>query len=237
MTGSEESAYLERNQAYWRRGYKGYADEHIESFVFRPYGRIIEKELGDRGAGPRKLLDFGCGAGAPARFFLSKGFAVYGVDISEANIECCKRRMPEIADHFAVIDAAPDAGGNFWDGDYDLVVAIQSLYYFSNKDLRVALNSMHRQMKPGALIYATMIGTKCWCFEHSASMKDGLRRFEVKNERSQIDYHYVNFVEDENELCAKFDMFRKLHVGFHSERFREDEGIDFHYTYVGKKDG
>ncbi len=228
--------YLKENQSYWQRGYKGYPDENVESFVFRPYGRIIQKELGAKGPGPKKLLDFGCGAGAPALFFRSKGFDVYGVDIAEVNIRCCKQRMPEISDHFAVIDPTPDEKMVFWGGKYDLVIAIQSLYYFSNSHLKIALRSIYNQMNPGGIIYATMIGKKCWCYDHSIEFEDGLRKFKVSNNRTQIDDHYVNFVEDEADLLKKFDIFKKLHVGFHAEKYREDEGADFHYTFVGKKE-
>jgi SAM-dependent methyltransferase len=229
--------YLERNQDYWKRGYKGYPDENVESFVFRPYGRIIERELGKNWSSPKTLLDFGCGAGMPSLFFRSKGFDVYGVDISEANIRCCRERMPDVANHFNLVDPKPELSRVFEGGPFDVVVALQSLYYFSDSDLKIALQNLYQQMKPGALIYATMIGKQCWCYDHSVEFQDGLRKFEVANNRSQIDYHYVNFTNDEADLIKKFGMFKKLHVGFHSERYREDEGTDFHFTFVGKKEG
>jgi len=65
--------YLEQNKKYWERGYKGYPDENIESFIFRPYGRIIEEyyQKGSMLQDNRKMLDFGCGSGQPLVFFKS----------------------------------------------------------------------------------------------------------------------------------------------------------------------
>lgn len=236
MTNTGKDIYLERNYTYWKRGYKGYPGENVESFIFRPYGRIIEKYFESIGSKPTKMLDFGCGAGAPALFYRSKGFDVYGVDISEINIQRCKERMPDIADHFLVVEPTPEKKDDFWGGNYDLVIAVQSLYYFSNAHLQVVLKALYNQMATGGIIYATMVGEKCWCYEHSVAWEDGLRKFEVSNERGKIDYHYVNFVADEQDLLKKFNMFEKLHIGFHSERYREDEGTDFHYTFVGRKE-
>ena len=235
ILGISREAYLQRNHAYWKRGYKGYPGENVESFIFRPYGRIIEKYFEGNKSKTKKMLDFGCGAGMSAMFYGSKGFDVHGVDISEFNIQCCKQRMPQIADHFSVIDPIPSENNNFWGGNFDLVIAIQSLYYFSDTHLQTALRCLYHQMNPGGIIYAAMIGKKCWCYEHSVKWEDGLRKFEVDNQRVKIDYHYVNFIEDEEDLLKKFSLFKKLHVGFYSERYREDEGVDFHYTFVGQK--
>src|SRR5208283_5150405 len=96
--------YLEKNHDYWQKGYQA---ENVESFVFRPYGVVFKAELGIDGSKHEKCLDFGCGQGAALGFFKKKGFDVYGVDISQVDIECCKQKMPEISEHFAVIDPKP----------------------------------------------------------------------------------------------------------------------------------
>ncbi len=47
--------------------------------------------------------------------------------------------------------------------------------------------------------------------------------------------YFVNFMESEQELLDKFHMFEKIHVGFYDAVYREDEGSDHHYTFVGRK--
>ena len=229
--------YLEQNKKYWERGYKGYPDENIESFIFRPYGRIIEEyyQKGSMLQDNRKMLDFGCGSGQPLVFFKSKGFNVFGVDISERNIEICKKRMPDIQKNFSCVQPLPKLNQVFFGGNFSLITAIQSLYYFSNEDLEVTLESLYHQMVDGALIYATMIGSKSWCYKKSIPFSKGLRLFSAETRNGKIDEHCVNFTTSEKSLKRKFHFFEPLHVGFHSEKYRNEEGVDFHYTFVGKK--
>ena len=153
----KQNNYLQKNYKHWQKGYEA---ENVESFVFRVYGRVFKAQFGIDGSKHEKLLDFGCGSGATLCFFKSKGFDVYGVDISEPDIQRCKQRMPDIADHFITIDPKPNETDVFFEGRYDIVTAIQSLYYLSNTDLRERLLSLYNQMKEGFLIYATMISTK-----------------------------------------------------------------------------
>ncbi|MCH7849434.1 MAG: class I SAM-dependent methyltransferase [Planctomycetes bacterium] len=223
--------YLKRNSECWQAGYDA---ENVESFVFRPYGRIFKTEFGLTGSNHERLLDFGCGQGAALRFFRSKGFDVYGVDISETDIARCQETMSDIPDHFAVIAAAPSEEDVFFGGEYDLIIAVQALYYYSDSDLQRRLVSLHNQMKPGAILYATMMGPGHYKYEHSQPYKDGLRKVEFSLPRLQASDHYVNFTHSEDELIDRFSMFEKVHVGFYDAKYREDEGASFHYTFVGR---
>lgn len=222
-------SYLKLNHRYHQRMYEG---DNVESFVFRPYERILRDEFGFTGSNNEKLLDYGCGSGAALQFFKSKGFDVYGVDISPKNIEVCKRKMPDIASHFMVIGPEPRELNCFFGGNFSLIVAFDSLYYYSNTDLRVCLVSLYSQMLPKAVIYATMIGTKCtYYYNNCVKFKDGLWKVEFTKGRE----HFINLTESEEALLNKFTIFEKKHIGFYSYRFREDKGTSFFYTFVGQK--
>lgn len=223
--------YLQGNDAYWQQGYEG---ENVESFVFRVYGRVLKHELGLSGENGERMLDFGCGDGAALSFFSRKGFDVYGVDISHSAIEGCRKRMPHIADHFKVINPKPNPDDRIFHGGYDLVTAIQSLYYYSPEDLEVRLLSLKNQMKPGGIIYATMMGTKCWYYKHSQPCDNGMRVVDFKTSRLECHDYYVTFTESEEDLIHMFSMFKKLHVGYYDACYREDEGSDFHWIFIGQ---
>lgn len=227
-------SYLEGNYDYWAKGYEA---DNVESQVFRVYGRIFKSQFGIDGSKGEKLLDFGCGAGGNLGFFHSRGFDVYGVDISPVDIERCQARMPKIADHFAVIDPKPKEDDVFFGGQYDIVVGIQSLFFYNNTDFKVRMQSLYNQMKKGSLIYATMVGSKAaWYFKNAVECGDGLWKVDLKTERITIENYYENFTHDEEDLLKKFSMFRKIHAGYYSFRYREDEGDEFFYTFVGMKD-
>jgi len=211
--------YLDKNLEYWSKGYQA---ENVESFVFRPYGRIFSYQFGLSGQKHERLLDFGCGQGSALRFFKSKGFDVYGVDISKPDIRKCKEIMPTIQDHFAVIHPNPSTDDLFFGGNFDLVLSVQTLYYYSDADLQTRLASLHNQMKPGAIIYATMMGTGHYMYSYSHEYRDGLRSVAFDLPRLSISEYYVNFTHSEEELISKFSMFEKVHIGFYDAKFRED---------------
>ena len=212
--------YLKGKLKYWQKGYEA---ENVESFVFRPYGRIFKFEFGFDGSRHEKLLDFGCGEGAALKFFKSKGFDAYGVDISKTSIQRCKEKMPDIAEHFQIINPKPKSNQIFFKGNFDIITAVQSLYYLSNKDLENALMSLWNNMKPGAIIYATMMGIKHYTYKYSKKYKDGLRKIDFSLPRITVKNYFVNFTTSEKDLIKKFHRFRKCHVGYYDDKYREDE--------------
>ena len=224
--------YFKGNKAYWD---KGYVAQNVESFVFRPFGRIFAHDCGLTGKNHEKMLDFGCGQGAALQFYDSNGFDVYGVDISEPDIGVCKKRMPHVADHFITVDPKPKAGDMWFGGGFDLVIAIQALYYFNNEDYAIRIKTIYDMMKPGAYIYASMMGTKAWYYEKSTPYKDGLRRVEIDTPRLKLKDYYIFFVESEKELLERFKLWKPVHVGYYDAKYRNDEGCDFHYTFIGQK--
>lgn len=225
--------YLEHNAHYWQKGYDA---PNVESFVFRTYGRILKPDFGLSGAAHEKVLDFGCGAGANLAFFKRQGFDVYGVDISATDIARCRQLMPDSAEQFQIIDPQPTLVQDFPGAPYDLVIAIQSLYYLSDRDLDTCLSNLYRQMKPGALIYASMMGTRSYYYQHSKPARDGLRELTFPPEhRLQVSDYYLKFVADEAELQQLFSRFEKVQIGYYDACYREDEGSEFHYTFLGRK--
>lgn len=224
--------YLQGNHDYWQQGYEA---ENVESFVFRPYGRILKAELGLDGSRHERLLDFGCGSGASLQFFKRKGFDVYGVDIAVPDIERCQRRMPDCADHFAVIDPKPSAGTVFFGGNFDIIMGIQAFYYFPTDDFQALMQSIYNQLRPGGIIWATMIGTKCWYYENSVDAGNGLREVRFQRPRVSVDRYFIQFTSSEEDLLAKFHLFEKVHVGYYDACYHEDEGSDFHYFFIGRK--
>ena len=224
--------YLKKNSKYWA---DEYVAENVESHVFRVYGRILKPQFGLDGSKKQKVLDFGCGEGANLRFLKAKGFDVYGVDISEWAIAKCKETMPDIADHFKVIPEQPDVNADYFGVKFDLVMGIQSFYYLSDTDLDRLLASLNNQMNDEAIFHATMIDTNDWFWGYAKEDEDGLYKVEFKKERVQVKDYYVNFTGSEASLKDKFSIFKKVHIGLYSSKFRDDEGLDSHYIFIGQK--
>jgi cyclopropane fatty-acyl-phospholipid synthase-like methyltransferase len=223
--------YLKKNSEYYEKGYEA---ENIESYVFRFYGRILKHDFKMDGSKNEKILDFGCGAGSALNFFKSKGFNVHGVDISVKDINRAKTIMPDIKNNLLIIDPKPKTDDYFFNGNFDFIISIQTLYFLSDTDLQVRLKTLYNMMKPGAYIYASMMGTKSYFFEHSKPVGDGLYEFNFSNDRIEYKNFYINFTKNKDDLEKKFSLFKKIYIG-HYDRDYRNEGSEFHYTFVGQK--
>ena len=46
--------------------------------------------------------------------------------------------------------------------------------------------------------------------------------------------YYMTFTASEEDLIRKFSMFKKRHVGYYDACYREDEGSEFHWIFIGQ---
>jgi len=229
--------YLQENVDVYDKAFgKGYGLSYPDGHIIRSYEHVMKYELGMTGSKGEKLLDFGCGSGIHSMYFKSKGFDVYGVDTSSIAIEKCKEIMPDIADHFEVVDGKPDADNLFFGGDYDAILSNQVLYYMTDTDFELCKTSLYRRLKPGGIIIASMMGTENQRFQESEEFEDGLRKVKGKSRKKEIiPVTYVNFTSSREELIEKFSMFKPLQVGYYDDMIREGEGSSHHHLFIGQK--
>jgi 2-polyprenyl-6-hydroxyphenyl methylase/3-demethylubiquinone-9 3-methyltransferase len=80
------------------------------------------------GAAPKRILDFGCGAGDAAKCFVERGHDVVGVDISASGIRLAKMKVPTAT--FVLIDSETQLP--FPDESFDIYFCtevIEHLFY------------------------------------------------------------------------------------------------------------
>lgn len=226
--------YLEENYKYWNYGYHA---PNVDHMVFRMFGRILKPQFG-LPKNHEKLLDFGCGQGSAINFFHQNGFDVRGVDISEFDLGIAKSRYPYISQKFDLITPYPNDKHEYQKSKYKVITAFQSLYYFSKEDFQRTIKKLYDSLEVGGVIFATMMGTKSEEFYQNSIATDDpwLRIVDFKNDRIQVENYYMFFVESEKDLINKFDLFKPVHVGYYSAKFRNDEGDGFHWTFFGVKE-
>ena len=98
------------------------------------------------------VLDLGCGAGVPVtRWLADRGFTVTGVDVSAKQLELARTNVPDgiflKADMTEVV-IGPES--------FDAVVAFHSIIHVPRTKHRTLLENIHRWLKPGGALLATM---------------------------------------------------------------------------------
>jgi SAM-dependent methyltransferase len=226
------SSYIQKNEKYWAGVYDA---PNVESFIFRMYGRILKFDYGIDGSSNEKVLDFGCGQGGALHFFDKLGFNCFGVDIAQKDIDFAKKTMPHIHDQFSIISPNPDADNVFFDGDFDIVISVQTLDFLSNSDFEKAIQSLYNSMKPGAKVYITMNGWDMYYRkQHGEYAGDGLWNIKFKTDRLDYDLA-LNFMKSKDEMVEKLSLFKPIYVDSYDIQVR-GEGSEQRYTFFGIKE-
>ncbi len=98
-----------------------------------------------------KVLDIGCGSGAPVTQALAKRFAVTGVDISSEMVRLAQTNVPEARFIHADITVTEFSASNF-----DAVVAFYSLFHIPREEHHDLFRRIHNWLKPGGYILGTL---------------------------------------------------------------------------------
>ena len=224
------SQYLKKNHNYWETGY--YAP-NVESYIFRFFAYYLKP---NKIIGNKKILDFGCGQGSSVNYFSKLGYDVCGVDISKKDLNFAKIFYKNIKNRFVLVDPDPKIQPYYgFEKNIDIVVAAQSLYFFDNKDLNICLNKIKNSMKKGGIIFATMQSHNHYYFKNAKKYKNGLYEVKLKNKRTAVKSHYINYTKSKKDLLKKFNMFEPLEVGFYDMGLTKSEPKTHHFTFIGRK--
>ncbi len=169
---------IQNTKAYEKKYKTGYGVLYPESHVIRVYHTTLDYQLHMTGG---KILDFGCGNGTHLKYFQSKGFIPYGCDISKVAIKRRKNLIPRYAKNFHVIPNVPDLK-KYFPSDFDLIFSNQALYYLNDKDIKNIIGQLYKMLRPGGVIFATMMPPSNYYYKLVTGESDGLSRVELKRQ-------------------------------------------------------
>ncbi len=194
-----------------------------------------------------RILDYGCGSGNNAIFFIEKGYEVHGVDVAPSFKSLLVKNMAlhhvdtKAAEHFSVI--SPDSIDlDYPDNYFDFIFSNQVLYYLpSLEHLQKVCDGFKRILKPGGLVFFTMMGPRNYYITHhlksvhaNGTVYDV--RVEEKGHRLEGVREVVLLAKDERHLCEMFSAFEPLTVGYFDQRMF-DLYSNFHWIFAGRKVG
>lgn len=220
-----------------------YAAKDYEREAQRLHALIQQR----KGSGDARLLDVACGTGNHLTF-LTRWYAVEGLDLDEAMLAIARRKHPEVVFHRADM-VEFDLGREF-----DVVVCLFSSIGYARTEprLRRALRSMRRHTRPGGVVIVEpWLRPETYQRGHvSAVLVDRpdlkvarMNVARVKGRISVLDFHYlvatprgIDYFTERHELAlfpdeAYLEAFRAcgLDVAY------DPEGLTGRGLYVGAR--
>ena len=229
--------YLKQNLLQRRTFYDA---TNVSDVVFKLYGNILKKKY----KLPYKnklttVLDFGCGQGATVNFFNQCGFDAYGVDISKIDIEKAKTRYPHIAHKFTL--CKPDSFNapmtKYTENKkISLISCIRSIYYFDKEDFNTLLVNFKKSLKTKGLLYVSLISSSHTIYKFAKETKyQWLKKIEFKSNNVNLRNYFCFFTESKEDICKKFQIFKKIFVGSHHTELDKTNMNGHHYLFLCQK--
>ena len=108
----------------------------------------------------RSLLDLGCGTGRHAVYFAGQGFAVMGVDRSQAMLDRAASRIRDVALAVKVEFVRGDIRTFVSGREFDAVLMNFNVlgYMFRGDDVAAALATARRNVRTGGIFIAAIFG-------------------------------------------------------------------------------
>ena len=147
-------------QAYDNR-YRQIHEQSLHWFSEEPSPIVLEIMKKYRVSKAAAILEIGCGEGRDAAYLLQNGYPVLATDVSAEAVRYCRKRFPEYADSFQVLDCLTER----LSGTYDFIYAVSVLHMLvEEKDRARFYRFLYEQLKStGIALICTMgNGTEEW---------------------------------------------------------------------------
>lgn len=168
-------------------------------------GLLDNKELKDL-----NVLDFACSYGANSRVFLDLGMNVYGIEISEKTIKACIDSGLGDSNHFECVNLLDDISIDdvFPNVHFDLIIASECMYYFTNAQQDYLLNKFYDNLNPGGMLYASYPTLDTFIYhEYKGVEKDKDGMISVSTSGSISNELRVNLPDSKDDLRAKYSRY------------------------------
>lgn len=135
---------MKDKKQYWEDWNSGVVPNYPHAKVVQYCLRNYPSEV----RGRTRVLDLGCGSGVDAAFLAAEGFAVTGVDFSQAGIERTRKRVENAGRSAELLVESVDAL-SFPDASFDLVICVGVFDPAGLEVARGAVRETARVLRPG----------------------------------------------------------------------------------------
>lgn len=226
------SKEVENNINSWKEIYEdgGFGNQYPSSYLVTLLHRVIKKELPNIWGRKFRVLDFACSYGANSRMLRDAGFDVYGIDISDMAIDHCIEKYGFDSSRFKCINVfEKESLETLFGVKFDLIIASECLYYFSQNDLKRLMLLFKEGLNSGGIIYGNMQTFNFGFYKECNGKKpneEGMYRIEESGSANRP--LFVNLVDSKIEVEKVFSEFEKIRILRYLEEV-DEEYESFHY--------
>ena len=106
-----------------------------------------------------RLLEIGCGEGRDAGFLLARGYDVLATDVSPSAIDYARKRFPEFADRFQVLDCLTEQVNE----KFDFIYAVAVIHMLVlDEDRNGFYRFIREHLAPGGMALICTMGNGEW---------------------------------------------------------------------------
>jgi SAM-dependent methyltransferase len=190
---------MARWDKYWRD------DAYVVRNWVEPDADIVHLSPMMKDRRVQKVLDLGCGPGRHVIYLSRQGFEVYGLDISPAGVERCRKELEQYRLQ-ASVQVADMLSIPYPDAYFDWVLSVQVIYHTTAATLKQAIQHVRSKLTPGGFFYVTFppldnIGPD--------SGQEIEPHTYLKEEDGELLLHHYVTPEEIDELMAGFTMLEK----------------------------
>ena len=117
-----------------------YPNEHVVRFLVRNYSPLLEQTESAR------VLDIGVGGGRHIKLLCEMGFDAHGVDVSRVGLRYTQEWVATSRKKAGLLQASMGALP-YDEAVFDAVISYSVFYYGSQREMRAAIQEVHRVLK------------------------------------------------------------------------------------------
>ena len=221
----------------WRIIYdtSSFGNRYPSSYLVSLFHARIKPLLLERKSGLERVnvLDFGCSIGANSAVFTALNMNVYGIDVSESAISRLVKNGVGDQEHFKAVNLVNqelELDDVFPDTKYDLIIASECIYYFSNSERQRLLEKFIKAMNDGAILYVSMPTfdmSLYRAYKNVPKNHDGM--IEIKESGRIKRALWVNLPKNIEECKEMFNQFQIIDImTVNMPLYSDDDMIEYH---------
>ena len=197
-------------QEYWEAYFKN-IDLDSREIQELKYAAVLESFCSEYLKAGSPVLDLGCGDGRNANYLARRGCKIYGIDISNAAVELCKKRLAKqgLPGNFkhGTFDNIP-----YPDDFFDAVICIASLDHVSFQTAQESITEIGRILRTDGIVLLTFDPpeTDEDRIHEAEVLPDGTLKFVCGKQKGMLFRRYKD--EEIRKLLADQDVISYKHT-------------------------